>query len=293
MGEKVGKQIKNKIPHILFGIQHVPSPLRYPGGKSKALKDIMPIIPSFTEYREPMVGGGSVFLELKQNYPTRKYWINDKHRGVYLFWKFCKDSPKALISVILKFRKKYTKGKELYHYLKSHVYAGSPLYQAARFFILNRITFSGLIESGGYSDEAYHKRFTDSSIERIKSASALLQGVKITNFDYSRLVKANGKDVFIFLDPPYYSKTQNKLYGVRGDLHKKFDHDLFFKNMLGCVHNSLITYDNCSKIQKLFNHKDAVGWEKSGWCLQYGTNNLKDKKARIGDELFISNYLVP
>ena len=46
----------------------VKSPLRFPGGKSRALKQILPIIPEFKEYREPMVGGGSVFFALIKNY---------------------------------------------------------------------------------------------------------------------------------------------------------------------------------------------------------------------------------
>ena len=31
------------------------SPLRYPGGKSKAVKNILPLVPYFEEYREPFV----------------------------------------------------------------------------------------------------------------------------------------------------------------------------------------------------------------------------------------------
>ena len=50
----------------------VKSPLRFPGGKSRALKQILPIIPEFKEYREPMVGGGSVFFALKQKFPEKK-----------------------------------------------------------------------------------------------------------------------------------------------------------------------------------------------------------------------------
>jgi DNA adenine methylase len=45
----------------------IKSPLRYPGGKSKAIDQIAEYIPdSFSEYREPFVGGGSVFIYLKQ-----------------------------------------------------------------------------------------------------------------------------------------------------------------------------------------------------------------------------------
>ncbi|NMG60172.1 DNA adenine methylase, partial [Geitlerinema sp. P-1104] len=40
------------------------TPLRYPGGKSKAIRQIFAKFPSsFNAYREPFVGGGSVFIE--------------------------------------------------------------------------------------------------------------------------------------------------------------------------------------------------------------------------------------
>ncbi len=66
----------------------IKSPLRYPGGKSKALEQILPLIPHFEEFREPFVGGGSVFLALKQLYPDRKYWINDLYFELYKFWEY-------------------------------------------------------------------------------------------------------------------------------------------------------------------------------------------------------------
>ncbi len=49
----------------------IKSPLRYPGGKSKAIKQISKLIPQFDEFREPFVGGGSVFIYLKQKYPHK------------------------------------------------------------------------------------------------------------------------------------------------------------------------------------------------------------------------------
>ena len=37
------------------------TPLRYPGGKSRATKYLIPKMPKdITEYREPFLGGGSV-----------------------------------------------------------------------------------------------------------------------------------------------------------------------------------------------------------------------------------------
>jgi len=43
----------------------VKSPLRYPGGKLRALRYILPNIPDdIEEFREPMVGGGVVALNV-------------------------------------------------------------------------------------------------------------------------------------------------------------------------------------------------------------------------------------
>lgn len=271
------------------------TPLRYPGGKSRAVKIILPLVPDFEGYREPMVGGGSILFALKQEYPERKYWINDKNTELYLFWKFCKENPTELISEIKKFKKKYPEGKKLYLELKKGTGELNPIQRAARFFILNRISFSGLADSGGYSNQAYCNRFTESSVQRILPASKLLQGVKITNYDYGKVIREKGTKVFIFLDPPYYSKTQSKLYGKNGELHTIFNHDIFSKSVKKCKHKWLITYDDCSKVNKLFSSGSIAskGWQKTKWKLQYGTNNLKEKKAKIGDELFISNFAIP
>ena len=107
---------------------------------------------------------------------------------------------------------------------------------AAAFFIFNRVTFSGTTESGGYSEQACQGRFTDSSIERLKPFGQVLQNTQITNLDYQHLVDTEGDDVFIFLDPPYYSATKSALYGKRGNLHKVFDHERFAEVMKKCPH---------------------------------------------------------
>jgi DNA adenine methylase len=43
----------------------IKSPLRYPGGKSRSVDLISKIIPDFDEFREPFLGGGSIFIHTK------------------------------------------------------------------------------------------------------------------------------------------------------------------------------------------------------------------------------------
>ncbi|WP_445626883.1 DNA adenine methylase [Nostoc sp. DSM 114167] len=266
------------------------SPLRYPGGKSKAINQIVEYLPeSFSEFREPFVGGGSVFIYLRQKFPDLKIWINDLNRELFLFWKFAQSDIAQLVKEIRHIKVKYTDGKLLFSELTSvDVNKLSDLERAVRFFVLNRITFSGTVESGGFSQEAFHKRFTDTSIERLEKLENILsKNVKITNLDYSDLLKSEGEDVFIFLDPPYFSATKSKLYGKDGHLHTSFEHQRFAELLQQCHHRWLITYDNSTQILENFQWANISEWE-----LQYGMNNYKQIGAAKGKELFITNYEV-
>ena len=65
----------------------IKTPLRYPGGKSKVSDYIVSLFPDYSEYREPFLGGGSVFLTALQNNPHAIYKINDLYTDLYSFWK--------------------------------------------------------------------------------------------------------------------------------------------------------------------------------------------------------------
>ncbi len=263
----------------------IKSPLRYPGGKSKAVDSISKLIPDFEEFREPFVGGGSVFVYLKQIFPSRTFWINDIYQNLYHFWNECKENPNKLIESILEFRSNYLDGKELHKFLLENIDSFDNNKKAAAFFIFNRITFSGTTESGGFSNAAFHKRFTESSIARVKSLSKILTNTKITNLDYQEVLDAKGENVFIFLDPPYYTTTKSALYGKNGDLHKTFDHIRLANVLKNSKHKWLVTYDNSDYIKDLFSF--AIIKE---WNLTYGMRNVGNKGNQKGSELLISNY---
>lgn len=264
----------------------IKSPLRYPGGKSKALKIIAPLIePNFKEFREPFVGGGSVFLFLKQNYPEKSYWINDLYFELYCFWNECQEHLPQVLSQVSHWKGEFPDGKELHKFLIDNISSFSSLQKASAFFILNRITFSGTAESGGFSKQAFENRFTPSSIFRLQNLQYVLNNTKVTNLDYKDVVTTKGENVFIFLDPPYYSSTKSALYGKNGNMHKFFDHKEFAYTMRDCPHKWLITYDDSEYIRELFSFANLVSWD-----LTYGMRNVNPLGNSIGKELFISNY---
>lgn len=263
------------------------SPLRYPGGKSRAIKLLKDyFFKYFREYREPFFGGGSVGLYLLQstNYKNAMFYANDLNYDLYCFWQILKTRSVELIQEIQNVKNSFKCGRNLYEILIKRRDSIDDFQRAIDFFILNRITFSGVVDSGGYSQKAFQSRFTQSSIERLKEAAQVIQGFQFSNSDYADLILKNGKDVFIFLDPPYFSATKSKLYGKKGSLHTSFDHKRLCETLKSTSHTFLLTYDDSEFIRELY--KDFYIQELQ---IQYGMNNYKQKYAPKGNEILISN----
>ena len=66
------------------------TPLRYPGGKSRAAQKIEAYFPDLREYdefREPFIGGGSVAIYIAKKFPDLKIWVNDLYEPLVNFWQ--------------------------------------------------------------------------------------------------------------------------------------------------------------------------------------------------------------
>ncbi|BCU94227.1 MAG: hypothetical protein CM15mV4_1920 [Caudoviricetes sp.] len=77
--------ILSTMPRTLKSLK---TPLRYPGGKSRALANLFRFLPDLSqvkEYREPFLGGGSVAIEVTKRYPNLPIWVNDLYKPLYLF----------------------------------------------------------------------------------------------------------------------------------------------------------------------------------------------------------------
>jgi len=266
----------------------IKSPLRYPGGKQKIVSKLFPLTPkNIIEYREPFLGGGSVFLHFKQQENEIKHWwINDGYQPVANFWQQVANCSDDTIKMIRALMKDHPDGKDLHKTLRR-------LYNefhdeedtAAAFFILNRCSFSGLTFSGGYSQQAFEGRLTESSIKKLSDCSQLLKNVDVTNYDYSELLtkpsKNGEKGVFIFMDPPYDISSSN-LYGESGNMHGNFNHAKFAEDCKACwEHRWMITYNDNEYIRTLFNWANIQEID-----VTYSLNSTGIQKK----ELVISNY---
>ena len=252
------------------------------------MQQIAPMLPSNAqEYREPMVGGGSVYFHARSVGLAQTYWINDLFAELIAFWKATQnvDTCLRLTNELEALRASFKSANDIKRYFhkarKEEV--SDDYHMALLFFFFNRVTFSGTTRAGGFSAAASLQRFTRSSIERLYPMPEALLDTKITSVDFETVIKTPGKDVFIFLDPPYF--TASKLYGRSGELHA-FEHERLAKTLQASNHRFLITYDDCEKIRELYSWANI-----KPWVLQYGMNNCNLRKtSKIGSEVFISNY---
>ena len=247
------------------------SPLRYPGGKTRACKILDQIISehfnisNFDTLLSPFFGGGS-FEFFFQNKYNHQLCVNDKFTPLSNFWTQVKKDKTTLCAELRKID--VVSKDDFIKYRNSVILEKDILQQAKQYFILNRCSFSGATLSGGFSEEASVKRFTDNSIKKIEQLN--LDNMEMYNYDFEYFLQEYSKaSTLIFLDPPYFLEKKSKLYGKNGDLHENFDHDKLFQ-ILKMKKNWILTYNNCEYIKTLY--KDFTIFEVD-W--KYGMNKTK------------------
>ena len=248
------------------------SPLRYPGGKSRACKIIEEIINKYFDINNfntivsPFFGGGSFEFYMQNKY-NLKLIVNDKFTPLYNFWKQVKLN-KTLLCEELRKIKSVTKEQFIAYRNSIMNLNDDVLQQSIQYFIINRCSFSGSTLSGGFSEEASNKRFTPSSINKIEALD--FTHIEIYNNDfYDFINNLTDNKILIFLDPPYYLENKSKLYGNNGDMHENFNHKLLF-DLLNTKKNWIVTYNNCEYIRNLYKNYIIID---VNWS--YGMNSSK------------------
>ena len=277
------------------------TPLRYPGGKSKAIKTLSVWYPKvISEYREPFIGGGSIAIDVTKSNPDIPVWINDLYVPLYNFWVQLRDNGQDLSESVREQKEKMLESgtqeekdkfaKELFDRYRKDIDTYNDFQKAVAFFVMNKCSFSGLTENSTFSRTAANSNFSLVGADKLAEFSKLINHWKITNIDYSEVMNADGPDnTFVFLDPPYDIK--DFLYGKNREMHKSFDHDEFAENVYKCPHKFMITYNVNEKLEELY--KD---YELNYWKLRYSMAHRGDKGTNdnVKTELLVTNYpIVP
>ena len=280
-------------------VKALKTPLRYPGGKSKAIKTLTPWFPQIiSEYREPFIGGGSIAIQITKLYPDIPVWINDLYVPLYNFWVQLRDRGEELSERVREEKQRTLdagdkdkvteKAKELFNKYKEEIDTYDDFEKAVAFFIMNKCSYSGLTENSTFSQTASNSNFSLVGADKLAQFSELIKNWKITNIDYSEVMKAYGSgNTFVFLDPPYDIK--DFLYGKNREMHKSFDHDRFADDVYNCVHKFMITYNVNDRLMELYKNYNLKEWK-----LRYSMAHRGDKgtNENIKTELLVTNYSI-
>ena len=274
----------------------IKTPLRYPGGKSRAIKHILPLIPpDCGEFCSPFLGGASVEIAYALQNPTTPVYGYDLFTPVVWFWNALLEDGDALADAADALRQKHsdfvldkTKVRGLLkedfrnfrkELLKEAQNGNYSLQNAAKVYAINRSSFSGATFSGGYSQRAAYARFTDSSIQRLREFKVPNLMVEEADFKVSLNKHPNA---FLYCDPPYkLKKGSNNLYGVAGSTHIGFDHKGLFE-ILSQRTGWVLSYNNCEWVRETYKDYNIQAAEWS-----YGMKNVSTEKMGKSSELLI------
>lgn len=299
--------------------------LRYPGGKGKAMPFLLERMPEGIEdWREPFFGGGSVtigFLQSPKSKNCKRFVVGDLYKGVYGFWKGLQADPEGMIAETYEFMRTFMpthaegarifaenggnvedavvaqaikEGKAFWDWSRNLDKQSIPLaQQAARFFIINRTSFSGKSDCGNMTNDQLFK-FKPSDVEKAIELSKLLQPVEILNASFEETMKDVDKEKsYIFLDPPYFQQsadgTGSGMYGGMGaeSTHNGFPHEALRDLLLDTHCRWMMTYDDSIAIRKWY---DKEGIILQPFKLTYTMAGKTATDALAGEELLISNY---
>lgn len=299
--------------------------ISYPGAKWRFWKFIKPYIPTdIKDYREPFFGGGSTGLCIADDPEfthLERIVVGDLAPEIWALWQGIKDNAPDVVEIADRIFKDLcptqpqlrllSESDDEYAKLYEQVIAeGNKLWnwtqevdcselsipeRAARTFLVNKISFSGMGDSGTLSKERFIA-YNPESLDRIILAQPLLKRMEIKNCSFEdTMADVKKNDTFIFLDPPYYKQEKSGLYGRGGNTHHGFPHEHFAEFTCNTDCRWFITYDDSVKVRKMFRSKALYNNKRckiipftipGGYVM--AQRNAVD--ALAGEEVFILNY---
>lgn len=302
--------------------------ISYPGAKWRFYPHMKEYFPrNMKTFIEPFFGGGSVSLSVADDPDFNKLERmigGDLAPEIWAMWTGIRNNAPDVVEIAHKWWKE--KCPLHYNYLKNGLDEFDENYQnlydaiieegqefwkwtqtvdcntlsiperAARTFVVNRISFSGMGDSGSLSKDQL-MNFKLGITERILNAQPLLQKIEILNVSFEDTMKYAFDDpdnTFIFLDPPYWKQEDSGLYGKGGNTHKGFPHEHFCKFTRTMPSKWFMTYDDSVYVRRQFKGRDdfknkihILPFVIPGGYTMAGKTS---EDALAGEELFIANY---
>jgi DNA adenine methylase len=269
------------------------SPLRYPGGNSKAVGIILEKIKEFSDDKttivSPFFGGGSVELCLSQelNFEVKGY---DVFGMLTNFWDvlinqrddFVRELEKFQITpeeftynrhVLLNYWEKI-KPSDLNYKTKNRIELAehdktlldnNKVLQACYYYYNMTLSYGPMFLGWPSAHEINRDKFKR-RIEKMKKTNLKNLSVQESNFEQ---VLINHRDDFLFLDPPYYLEGDSKMFkGIYPNTnfaihHNNFNHKLLCDLLKQHRGGFVMTYNDCNVIRDWYKeyHQDFPVWQ--------------------------------
>lgn len=268
--------------------------LKWVGGKRQLLDVIVPLIPEYTTYYEPFVGGGAVLFHTQ----PKKAVINDSNEELINIYRVIREQPEELIALLENHREQNTqeyfyevrsldRDKERYSEL-------TPLERAARIIYLNKTCYNGLfrVNRAGEFNSPWgrYKNPNITNEATIRAMSRYLVRAKVTVLcgDYREALKGIRKGSFVYLDPPYMPLSMSSSFtgytaagfGPQEQIELKRQCDLLDKRGI----KFLLSNSCCDFIEDLYRDYliERVPAKRA--------INAKGDKRGVIDEVLVRNY---
>jgi DNA adenine methylase len=187
--------------------------LKWAGGKrhiAELLAGFLPTDWRSGKYLEPFMGSGAMFLHLQ---PGQAY-LSDLNPRLVGFYRFVKDSPKALLGSINRLRGEFQsassgKKSEVFYEMRSRFNESDPqeIESASLLYALNKLCFNGLYRENSRGlfnvPFGHKKRFPTINDRDFLAVSKVLSAAEITTSDFSVAAETAAPGDFVYFDPPY------------------------------------------------------------------------------------------
>ena len=176
--------------------------MKWAGGKTQMLKNILPLVPEYSgKYIEPFFGGGALFFALQ---PEKAIIADSNPELINVYMQVAENVDSIIEKLTL-----YDNTEEMFYQVRSLDWTElTPIEAAARTIYLNKTCFNGLyrVNRKGQFNTPYgrYKNPTICDEVLLRDVSELLKKTEIICGDYLDVLKkyAAPNDL-IFLDPPY------------------------------------------------------------------------------------------
>lgn len=282
------------------------SPLRYPGGKTKAIGLISQYLPDNLPKKilSPFIGGASLEIAWANNFDDVEEIVGgDIFHPLVNFWQVILSDAEKLADELSKFKlgdNNYRSYKQILKdwYEDPAKNKLSDIEAAAHFYYNMQLSYGPMFLGWTSPGKPTTKDDYDRILERVRTFSCPKLRVEQISFEQSL---QNYPEHFVYADPPYLLGYDSSVFKAiypnqGGEHHKGFKHELFRDIMNTRNTEFIISYNDCGTIREWFKNFEQY-YPKWQYSYQQGETRKKNDDGqsvrgakdsrKTGDEILI------